>query len=65
MAQVGRPRVYNGQIRRQVAAALKKHGLTGGVAFLQKEKGIKVSVTLAMSVAKEKGITFQRGRRAA
>lgn len=58
----GRPRVYNGTQRRQVAAALKVHGLTKGLKYLKKEKKLKVSLTLARSVAEEFGITFQRGR---
>jgi hypothetical protein len=59
---VGRPRVYNGTHRRIVAAALKKHGLTKGLVFLAKERKLKVSMTLAISVAKEHKIEFQRGR---
>lgn len=62
---VGRPRVYNGTHRRQVAAALKKHGLTKGLVYLAKEKKLKVSLTLARSVAAEYGIKFQLGRPAA
>jgi hypothetical protein len=61
----GRPRVYGGGVRRQVAAALKKHGLTKGLEFLKAERKLKVSLTLARSVAEEKGITFSRGRPAA
>lgn len=60
--KVGRPRVYNGTHRRIVAAALKKHGLTKGLEFLKKDRKLKVSMTLAISVAKEHGIEFQRGR---
>lgn len=63
--KVGRPRVYNGTHRRIVAAALKNHGLTKGLAFLAKERKLKVSMTLAISVAKENGIEFKRGRPAA
>jgi transposase len=59
----GRPPVYNGTHRRQVAAALKKHGFTHGLKYLKKEKGLKVSLTLARAVAKEYGLTFERGRR--
>ena len=61
----GRPRVYNGTQRRQVAAALKKLGLTKALPYLAKEKNLKVSLTLARSVAEEFGIEFQRGRPAA
>jgi hypothetical protein len=58
----GRPRVYNGTHRRQIAAALRKHGLTKGLIYLAKEKKLKVSLTLARSVAEEFGIFFQVGR---
>lgn len=61
----GRPRVYNGTDRRIVAAALKKFGYTNGLVFLRKERKLKVSMTLARSVAKEHGIEFKRGRPAA
>lgn len=57
----GRPRVYNGYARRRVATALRKYGLTNGLAFL-KFQGMIVSQTLALAVAAEKGITFTRGR---
>ena len=57
----GRPRVYNGHARRRVATALRKYGLTKGLAFL-KSQGLNVSQTLAYDVAEEKGITFTRGR---
>lgn len=60
--KAGRPRVYNGTHRRIVAAALKRHGLTKGLAFLAKERNLKVSMTLAIAVAKEHKIEFQRGR---
>lgn len=60
--KVGRPRVYNGTQRRIVAAALKNYGLTKGLEFLKKERKLKVSMTLAIAVAKEHGIEFQRGR---
>lgn len=60
--KAGRPRVYNGTHRRIVAAALKKHGLTKGLVFLAKERKLKVSMTLAIAVAKEHKIEFQRGR---
>jgi hypothetical protein len=60
--KAGRPRVYNGTHRRIVAAALKKHGLTKGLVFLEKERNLKVSMTLAIAVAKEHKIEFQRGR---
>jgi transposase len=58
----GRPRLYNGTHRRMVAAALKKHGYTKGLEFLKVERNLKVSLTLARSVAKELGLTFTRGR---
>ena len=58
----GRPRVYNGQDRRIVAAALKKYGLTKGLEFLAKERKLKVSLTLARSVAEQYGIKFTIGR---
>lgn len=61
----GRPRVYNGTVRRIVASFLKKHGYTHGLALLKKERKIKVSKTVARSVAAEVGITFKRGRPAA
>jgi hypothetical protein len=60
--KAGRPRVYNGTHRRIVAAALKKHGLTKGLVFLAKERKLKVSMTLAIAVAKEHKLTFERGR---
>ena len=60
--KAGRPRVYNGTHRRMVAAALKKHGLTKGMEWLAKERDMKVSLTLARSVAKEMGIKFVQGR---
>ena len=60
--KAGRPRVYNGTHRRIVAAALKKHGLTKGLLFLEKERNLKVSMTLAIAVAKEHKIVFERGR---
>jgi transposase len=60
--KAGRPRVYNGNHRRIVAAALKRHGYTKGLEFLATERGIKVSMTLARDVAKELGLTFTRGR---
>jgi len=60
--KAGRPRVYNGTHRRIVAAALKKHGLTRGLVFLEKERNLKVSMTLAIAVAKEYKIVFERGR---
>ena len=58
----GRPRVYNGTQRRQVAAALRKYGLTKALPYLAKEKKLKVSLTLARSVAEEFGIIFLKGR---
>ena len=58
----GRPRVYNGQDRRIVAAALKKYGLTKGLEFLAKERKLKVSLTLARSVAEQYGIKSTIGR---
>lgn len=61
----GRPRVYNGTVRRIVASFLKKHGYTHGLALLKKERKIKVSKTVARSVAAEVGIVFKRGRPAA
>jgi transposase len=61
----GRPRVYNGTQRRIVAAALRKYGYTHGLAFLRKERKLKVSKTLARQVAQEVGLTFKRGRPAA
>ena len=61
----GRPRVYNGTQRRIVAAALRHYGYTKGLEFLRKERGLKVSKTLARNVAKEIGLTFKRGRPAA
>lgn len=61
----GRPRVYNGSQRRQVAAALKRHGLTKGIEFLAAERKLNVSITLARDVAEEFGIEFKRGRPAA
>lgn len=57
----GRPRVYNSFARRRVATALRKFGLTRGLAFLRSQ-GLTVSQTLAYDVARENGITFQRGR---
>jgi transposase len=60
--KAGRPRVYNGTQRRIVAAALKRHGLTKGLVFLKKERNLKVSMTLAIAVAKEHKIVFERGR---
>jgi transposase len=57
----GRPRVYNGSKRRQVASALKRFGLTKGIERLA-EKGLEISLTLARSVAKEQKISFTRGR---
>jgi hypothetical protein len=59
---VGRPPVYNGSQRRIVAAALKKHGLTKGVKWLEANRDLKVSLTLAISVAKEHKIVFPKGR---
>lgn len=61
----GRPRVYNGTQRRIVAAALRKYGYTHGLAFLRKERKLKVSKTLARAVAEEVGLTFKRGHPAA
>lgn len=61
----GRPRVYNGTVRRIVAAALRKLGYTHGEAFLRKERKLKVSKTFLRSVAEAEGITFKRGRPAA
>jgi hypothetical protein len=63
--KVGRPRKYNGTHRRIVAAALKKFGLTKGIEFLEKERNLKVSVTLALSVKEQFGIELKRGRPAA
>ena len=61
----GRPRVYDGQDRRVVAAALRKYGITGARKFLRKERKLKVSVTLCRQVAEAEGITFKRERPAA
>jgi hypothetical protein len=58
----GRPRLYNGTHRRIVAAALRKHGLTKGLEFLATERKLKVSLTLARSVAQQYGIKFVVGR---
>lgn len=58
----GRPRVFNKMQRKIVAAAMRKYGLTKGIAFLAKERNLKVSITLCRSVAKEEGITFTLGR---
>jgi hypothetical protein len=60
--KAGRPRVYNGHHRRIVAAALKKHGLTKGLVFLETFRNLKVSMSVAISVAKEHKLTFERGR---
>jgi hypothetical protein len=57
----GRPPVYGKGDRRRVAAALKRHGLTKGMETLA-DKGLKISLTLANSVAKEYGIKFTCGR---
>lgn len=57
----GRPRVYGAKDRRRLASYLRKFGLTKGVRVLA-EKGLKVSLTTAISVAKEEKITFVRGR---
>lgn len=61
----GRPRVYDGNHRRTVASYLKKYGYTKGLELLRKERKLKVSMTLARSVAEAEGITFKRGRPAA
>ena len=61
----GRPRVYDGQDRRIIAAALKKLGYTKGLEFLRKERKLDISMTVARDVAKDQGITFKRGRPAA
>lgn len=61
----GRPRVYDGQDRRIIAAALKKYGYTHGLKFLRKERKLKISKTVARAVAAEAGLTFKRGRPAA
>ncbi len=61
----GRPRVYNGIVRRTIASYLRKHGYTHGLKLLKKERKLKVSQTLARSVAEEAGLTFKRGRPAA
>jgi hypothetical protein len=61
----GRPRVYDGSVRRTIASFLKKYGYTHGLKLLKKERKIKVSKTVARSVAEEVGITFKRGRPAA
>jgi hypothetical protein len=59
---VGRPRLYDGRVRRTIASALKKHGLTKGIKSLRKEKKLKVSLTTALSVAAEYNLKFTRGR---
>ena len=46
---------------KRIVSALTKHGLTKGVAILG-EKGLKLSVPVAMRVAKENRIVFPRGR---
>lgn len=61
----GRPRVYNGTVRRIVASFLRKYGYTHGLVKLRKERKIKVSKTVARAVAAEVGLTFKRGRPAA
>jgi hypothetical protein len=61
----GRPRVYNGTHRRIVAGFLKKFGLTKAIKLLATERNLKVSLTLAQSVAEEFGIKFKMGRPAA
>jgi transposase len=61
----GRPRVYDGQDRRIIAAALRKYGYTHGLKFLRKERKLKISKTVARAVAAEVGLTFKRGRPAA
>jgi hypothetical protein len=61
----GRPRVYDGSVRRTIASFLKKYGYTHGLKLLKKERKIKVSKTVARHVAAEVGITFKRGRPAA
>lgn len=58
----GRPRVYNGTQRRIVAAAIRHRGLTRGIEFLAKERGLNVSMTLARDVAEEFEISLKRGR---
>jgi hypothetical protein len=60
--KAGRPPVYNGTDRRIVAAALKKHGLTKGIAFLKAERNLTISMTLARSVAEQFELEFPRGR---
>jgi len=58
----GRPPVYTTAQRRTVASFLKKHGLTVGIKRLASDRKLKVSLTLARSVAEEYGVKFERGR---
>lgn len=56
----GRP-PFGDKIRKRVLSCITKHGLTNGLAKLE-EAGLKVSMTLAIAVAKENKLTFEHGR---
>lgn len=63
--KVGRPLKHDPETRAMVAKVLQEHGLTNGIAYLDLMENLKVSMTMAQSIAREYGVTFTRGRRAA
>ncbi len=54
-------RTFTPSQTKRIVTHLTKHGLTKGVAVLG-EKGLKLSVPVAMRVAKENRISFPKGR---
>ena len=64
MKKRGRPRVYNGFVRRRLLTAIKKVGMLGAVKQLN-DDGIPVTMSVAQSVAAENKLKFKRGRRKA
>jgi hypothetical protein len=54
--------ILNGNQKKSVASALKRFGLTRGIRWLAANRGLKVSLGRAYSVAKEFNITFKAGR---
>ncbi len=59
--KVGRPRVFTQKQRYDAARVLRKNGLTRGQKVLE-GRGLKMSLTTLISVAKEYGVVFVQGR---
>lgn len=78
--KIGRPQVYTGKLRKYIAKLAKKSGAMGARALLNATpkkareggrdldlvpKALNISMPTILKIAKEHGVEFQMGRRAA